>query len=99
MSENKTENVIDIEKSIDSRSKGMITNVKTIVLYRDNLYRNKVDKDFKDIQIDDFVYDNSEVGKVLTYPRHQEIIIFIDHNENGRTKLLKNRWGRTGEVK
>lgn len=99
MSENKTKNVIDIEKSIDSRSKGMITNVKTVVLYRENLCQNNIDKDFKDIQLDDFMYERSDKITPFKYACIQEIIIFIDHTENCRTKILKNRWGRTGEVK
>ena len=64
---------------------------RCIILRRDDLIKSSEDKPFIDIKYDDF--RNEPFDDKF---RINEIILFIDNN--GQTKLLKNRWGNQGVV-
>ena len=84
------------EGSVD-RNFGMIKNPETLVLFRDNLIVDSINKSFDDIEIYDFKLDNEIGVPGLKTAWKQELILFID--KNGSTKLLKNRWGNAGKVR
>lgn len=74
-----------------------ITDARTIILFREHL--NKVSKklDFDKITISDFMYSEDTQLNSFRIPCILDIIMFVDIN--GRTKIIKNRWGASGEVK
>jgi len=74
-----------------------ITDARTIVLFRENLSQSSKNKSFKEITLCDFAYSDDPRVNSFKIPAMLEIIIFVDIM--GRTKILKNRWGASGEVK
>lgn len=76
---------------------GIITNVKTVILFRKNLSNSNKGLFFEEINLDHFKYETNGDSSTVEYSQVQEVIMFID--DNGRTKILKNRYGKTGEIK
>jgi hypothetical protein len=56
---------------------------------RENLTKQSKDKLFSDIELYDFAFDMHDVNM-------SELIMFVD--EDGNTKILKNRYGYVGNV-
>lgn len=54
-------------------------------------------KKFEEISLTDFMYSDDSRANSFRIPAMMDIIMFID--DFGRTKILKNRWGASGEVK
>lgn len=73
-----------------------ITDSKTVILFREHLNQSSKHKDFDEISINDFMYSEDAKLNSFRIPCQLELIIFIDIK--GRTKILKNRWGATGNV-
>lgn len=84
------ENFIRLKEAVNAIDEGVIRNPETLVLFRKNLIRDSLKKHFNDIQHYDF-----KIGKkpMLT----ANLILFVE--DDGKTKLLKSRWGKTGNVK
>ena len=74
-----------------------INDVKSTILFMENLNKGIRDKPFEDISIDDFMYSEDLQLNSFRIPAMRDLIIFIDIA--GRTKIIKNRWGASGEVK
>jgi hypothetical protein len=70
----------------------------TVVAFRDDLTRNDKNKKFEDVGIFDFSF-NSETEQECDVCRHTiyvaDLVIFVD--TDGRTKILKNRFGNRGK--
>lgn len=78
---------------------GFIGDVRCTVVYRRNLLKSYKSTSFEDISLLHFRYDNSvDFRTTIKYPQIQEVIMFVDEDDNCRTKILKNRYGRPGEV-
>jgi len=76
---------------------GMIEDVITIVLFRDNLrYENRKTL-IKELSLKHFSFDNNPSISPLRKPMKAELVIFVD--KDGKTKILKSRWGNLGIVK
>lgn len=96
-------NLANLISEVKTSMDGIITDPKTIILFRRNLLKCKKDQKFKDVELMDFKYNfNPE----LSYEENNRIrrstymcadlIVFID--DFGKTKILKSRWGNRGEV-
>lgn len=63
-----------------------------LVLFRSNLTKDKEKLPFRKITLNDFKYDGS-----IRRAYQENIIMFVD--EDCKTKILKNRYGKPGIVK
>lgn len=68
----------------------MATIANILIFRREDLLRDRCDKTFDELIYYDFKSDSRET--MLTMP----VIMFID--DNGETKILKNRWGDEGNI-
>lgn len=84
------EKFLGLKEAVNSIDEGVIRNPETLVLFRKNLIYNSLNKRFVDIEFNDFRIDRKPM---LT----ASLILFID--DDGNSKLLKSRWGKTGNVK
>lgn len=75
---------------------GILTDVKAMVLTRKNLCKQYEEIPFKDVDWIHFKYRTKQERPSRLF-MEIELCIFVD--DDGKTKLLKNRWGNTGEVK
>ena len=82
---------------INDINNGIITEVKTIVLLRKNLSRSSLSLSFDEINFTHFKYESDGTKSTTKYSQVKDLIMFVD--TNGRTKMLKNRYGKIGEVK
>ena len=84
----------EIEELIKNDN-GCITDVRTVVVYRKNMLRRCNGISFVDADL--FCFKYNEEKTPFRFSCVQDIIMFVD--DDGQTKLLKNRYGRPGEVK
>lgn len=74
---------------------GILTDVRGMVLTRKNLYEQYKELAFDDIDWSHFKYRKNEFHPTGIF-KMSDLVIFVD--ENGKTKIMKNRWGNTGNV-
>ncbi len=84
-------------KDLLKSDNGCITDVRTVVVFRKNMLKRCKGTPFEKVDLDCFEYDKTISS--FRFSCVQDIIMFIDEGSNSRTKILKNRYGRPGEVK
>ena len=66
-----------------------------IMLTREDLNANSIDKKFSQINLTD-LKDDPEIMKII---QNSNLVIFIDNKLSLNVRIIKNRYGRIGTVK
>lgn len=66
-----------------------------IMLTREDLNANSIDKKFSQINLTD-LKDDPEIMKII---QKSNLVIFIDNKLSLNVRIIKNRYGRIGTVK